>query len=60
MSLLEHEEVVVHRGERSGIYLVIAIHSTALGPSLGGARLWRYGALGDGRASCRERVFAVV
>ena len=50
MSLLEHEEVVVHRGERSGIYLVIAIHSTALGPSLGGSRLWRYGALGDGIA----------
>jgi leucine dehydrogenase len=50
MSLLEHEEVVVHRGERSGISLVIAIHSTALGTSLGGARLWRYGALGDGIA----------
>src|SRR3954471_17927250 len=50
MSLLGHEEVVVHRGERSGISLVIAIHSTVLGPALGGARLWRYGALGDGIA----------
>ena len=50
MSLLRHEEVAVHRGERSGIYLVIAIHSTALGPALGGARLWRYEALGDGIA----------
>ena len=47
MSLLEHEEVLVHRGERSDVQLVIAVHSTALGPSLGGARLWRYGALGD-------------
>jgi leucine dehydrogenase len=47
MSLLEHEEVLVHRGERSGIHLIVAIHSTALGPSLGGARLWSYGALGD-------------
>jgi leucine dehydrogenase len=47
MSLLEHEEVLVHRGERSGIQLVIAIHSTARGPALGGARLWRYRALGD-------------
>ena len=47
MSLLKHEEVLVHRGERSGIQLVIAVHSTALGPSLGGARLWRYRALGD-------------
>jgi leucine dehydrogenase len=47
MSLLEHEELLVHRGERSGAHLVIAIHSTALGPSLGGARLWRYRGLGD-------------
>jgi leucine dehydrogenase len=47
MSLLKHEEVLVHRGERSGAHLVIAVHSTALGPALGGARLWRYRALGD-------------
>jgi leucine dehydrogenase len=50
MSLLEHEEVLVGRGERSGLYVVVAIHSTALGPALGGARMWRYGALGDGIA----------
>jgi leucine dehydrogenase len=47
MNLLMHEEVVVRRGRRSGLYVVVAIHSTALGPALGGARLWRYGALGD-------------
>jgi len=47
MSLLEHEELLVHRGERSGLSMAIAIHSTALGPALGGARLWRYRALGD-------------
>ena len=47
MSLLAHEEVVVRRGRRSGIYVVIAIHSTVLGPALGGLRLWRYRALGD-------------
>jgi leucine dehydrogenase len=47
MNLLRHEELLVHQGERSGAHLVIAIHSTALGPSLGGARLWRYQALGD-------------
>jgi leucine dehydrogenase len=47
MSLLAHEEVVVKRGQRSGIYVVIAIHSTVLGPALGGLRLWRYRALGD-------------
>jgi leucine dehydrogenase len=47
MSLLAHEEVVVRRGHRSGIYIVISIHSTVLGPALGGLRMWRYGALGD-------------
>jgi leucine dehydrogenase len=47
MSLLAHEEVVVRRGQRSGIYIVVSIHSTALGPALGGLRLWRYEALGD-------------
>jgi leucine dehydrogenase len=47
MSLLAHEEVVVRRGRRSGIYIVVSIHSTALGPALGGLRLWRYEALGD-------------
>jgi leucine dehydrogenase len=48
--ILDHEELVVGRGERSGIYVIVAIHSTALGPSLGGARLWHYGSLGDGIA----------
>ena len=47
MTLLAHEEVVVRRGDRSGLYLVVAVHSTALGPALGGARLWPYHALGD-------------
>jgi leucine dehydrogenase len=45
-----HEEVRVERGRRSGLHLVVAVHSTALGPALGGARLWRYGAPGDGIA----------
>ena len=47
MNLLAHEEVVVRRGQRSGIYVVVSIHSTVLGPALGGLRMWRYGALGD-------------
>jgi leucine dehydrogenase len=38
----DHEELVVHSGGRSGATMVIAIHSTALGPALGGVRLWRY------------------
>jgi leucine dehydrogenase len=39
---LDHEELVVRRGPRSGAYTIVAVHSTALGPSLGGCRLWRY------------------
>jgi leucine dehydrogenase len=44
---LDHEELVVRRGLRTGLYVVIAVHSTALGPALGGARLWHYRAPGD-------------
>jgi leucine dehydrogenase len=39
---LDHEEFVVRRGRRTGAYTIVAVHSTALGPSLGGCRLWRY------------------
>jgi leucine dehydrogenase len=39
---LDHEELVVRRGRRSGLYTVVAVHSTTLGPALGGCRLWRY------------------
>jgi leucine dehydrogenase len=43
----EHEEVVVRRGERSGCCVAVAIHSTVLGPALGGVRLWHYQSSGD-------------
>ena len=33
---------MLHRGRRSGRYVIVAIHSTALGPALGGVRLWHY------------------
>ncbi len=39
---LEHEQLAVRRGQRSGLYCVVAIHSTALGPALGGLRIWHY------------------
>jgi leucine dehydrogenase len=36
------EQVEVRRGERSGATMAVAVHSTALGPALGGARMWHY------------------
>ena len=38
----QHEHVAVRRGERSGLPIVVAVHSTALGPALGGCRLRHY------------------
>ncbi|MEV5411399.1 Glu/Leu/Phe/Val dehydrogenase [Thermopolyspora sp. NPDC052614] len=37
-----HEQVVFCSDERSGLYAIIAIHDTALGPSLGGTRFYPY------------------
>jgi leucine dehydrogenase len=45
---LDHEELVIRRGRRSGVYAVVAVHSTKLGPALGGCRLWRYASSADG------------
>jgi leucine dehydrogenase len=44
----DHEQLTVRRGERSGAYAAVAIHSTALGPALGGMRIWRYPSVEDG------------
>jgi glutamate dehydrogenase/leucine dehydrogenase len=38
----EHEDIVAIRRARSGLRAVIAVHSTLLGPSLGGARFYPY------------------
>src|ERR671935_1177085 len=45
---LDHEELVIRRGRRSGVYTIVAVHSTALGPALGGCRMWRYESGADG------------
>jgi len=37
-----HEQVLFGNDEASGLRCIIAIHSTALGPSLGGTRFWPY------------------
>lgn len=45
---IDHEELVVRRGGRSGLQIAVAVHSTSLGPALGGVRLWRYASPADG------------
>jgi leucine dehydrogenase len=43
--------LVVARGRRSGLYTLVAVHSTLRGPSLGGCRMWTYG---DARLAVRD------
>ena len=43
----DHELVLVRRGRRTGAHIIVAVHSTVLGPALGGCRLWRYASLQD-------------
>ena len=42
---------MVRRGQRSGLYCIVAVHSTTRGPSLGGCRMWSYD---DARAAVRD------
>jgi leucine dehydrogenase len=37
-----HEKVLLARDAESGYHGIIAIHSTALGPAVGGTRFWNY------------------
>lgn len=48
MASLEHEEIIVRTGPRSGLPVVVAIHSTRLGQAVGGCRIWRYPSWRDG------------
>jgi leucine dehydrogenase len=43
--------VLVRRGRRSGLFSIVAVHSTALGPALGGCRMWHYD---DSRSALRD------
>jgi len=38
----DYEQVVFNHDRSSGLRAIIAIHSTALGPALGGTRFWRF------------------
>jgi leucine dehydrogenase len=42
MTAMGHEQVVLVADAVSGLRAIIAVHSTALGPSLGGIRFWHY------------------
>lgn len=37
-----HEQVAFFNNEKAGLKCIVAIHSTKLGPALGGCRLWPY------------------
>ncbi|KQY56979.1 MULTISPECIES: Glu/Leu/Phe/Val dehydrogenase dimerization domain-containing protein [unclassified Nocardioides] len=43
----EHEQVVFCHDEPSGLKAIIAVHSTALGPALGGTRFYPYATTAD-------------
>jgi leucine dehydrogenase len=43
-----HEQVVIRRGTRSGLPIVVAVHSTALGMAVGGCRIKHYPGWRDG------------
>src|SRR3954468_20869024 len=38
----DHEQIVIRQNPATGMRLIVAVHSTVLGPSLGGLRLKRY------------------
>ena len=39
----DHEQVVFCSDKKTSLRAIIAIHNTALGPALGGTRMWTYG-----------------
>jgi leucine dehydrogenase len=51
LATFDHEEILIRRGTRSGVFTLVAVHSTARGPSLGGCRMWTYT---DTRAALRD------
>lgn len=43
LSIRDFEQVTFCNDEKTGLSAIIAIHSTALGPAVGGCRMWDYG-----------------
>ncbi len=48
MHLPGHEQVLFAQDPQTGLKAVIAIHSSVLGPALGGTRMWNYASDQDG------------
>ncbi|MFD1202834.1 Glu/Leu/Phe/Val dehydrogenase dimerization domain-containing protein [Leucobacter albus] len=48
--LFDHEQVNISTGKRSGLTIIVAVHSTKLGPALGGCRVWSYDSWGEAAA----------
>src|ERR1035437_2764888 len=46
-SFSKHEQVVFCYDEKTGLKSIIAVHSTVLGPALGGTRMWKYASEAD-------------
>ena len=42
-----HEQVAFFNNEKAGLHCIIGVHSTKLGPALGGCRLYPYASLDD-------------
>jgi len=45
-----HERVLTSMGARSDVVITVALHSSVLGPALGGCRMWTYPTWADGQA----------
>jgi leucine dehydrogenase len=48
----DHEQVLIARDADTGYHGIIAIHSTALGPAVGGTRFWNYATEDDALTDC--------
>ncbi len=44
----DHENVTLLRDKASGLFAIVAVHSTVLGPAAGGTRFWKYASPADG------------
>ncbi len=42
-----HEQVLFCRDREAGLFAIIAIHDTTLGPAAGGCRMWPYASVND-------------